>query len=50
MWHSPAIFLQQAISAGVIVEFGRQAKAGRAVHAKSRTNTSVERHLAMDRW
>jgi hypothetical protein len=41
--------LQQAISARVIVAFGKQAKAGIAVHAKIRTITKVERHFAMSR-
>ena len=49
MWQSPAIFLQQAISARVIVAFGRQAKAGIAVHVKTRTNANMERHFAMTR-
>jgi len=48
MWQSPAIFLQQAISACVIVAFGRQAKAGIAVQAKTRANTSMERHFAIN--
>ena len=49
MWQSPAIFLQQAISACVMVAFGRQAKAGIAVHDKTRANTNMERHFAMNR-
>jgi hypothetical protein len=49
MWQSPAIFLQQAISACVIAAFGRQAKAGTAVHVKTSTNTNMERHFAMSK-
>jgi hypothetical protein len=49
IWQSPAIFLQQAISACVMVAFGKQAKAGIAVHAKTRTNTNVERNFPMNR-
>jgi hypothetical protein len=41
--------LQQAISACVIEGFGKQAKAGIAVHVKTRTNTNMERHFAMTR-
>ena len=45
MWQLPAIFLQQAISACVIEGFGRQAKAGIAVHAKTSRNANMERHF-----
>ena len=46
---SPAIFLQQAISACVIVVLGKQAKAGIAVHKKTRQNTNIERHFVIDK-
>jgi hypothetical protein len=46
-WQSPAIFLQHAISDGVICVVGRQASAGIAVHTMSKPNTTMEWHLAM---
>jgi hypothetical protein len=49
MWQSPAIFLQQAISACVMVEAGRQASAGVAVQTKIRMNANAGRHFAMTR-
>jgi integrase len=49
MWQSPAIFLQQAISASVIVEVGRQASAGVAVQTKTRAKANGGRHFAMTR-
>lgn len=49
MWQSPAIFLQQAISAAVMSADGRQARAGRAVHKRSRPKAKIERHLAISR-
>jgi hypothetical protein len=48
MWQLPAIFLQQAISACVIKGFGRQAKAGIAVHAKTSRNANMKRHFAIN--
>jgi len=39
--------LQQAISACVIEEFGKQAKAGIAAQRQISENTSMERHFAM---
>jgi hypothetical protein len=49
MWQSPAIFLQQAISVSVISALGRQAKAGVAIHVKSRTNTNMDWYFAMSK-
>jgi len=47
MWQSPAIFLQQAISACVMVGLGRHARAGVAVQTNNKMNANVQRHLAM---
>jgi hypothetical protein len=48
-WHSPAIFLQQAISASVIWLFGRQASAGAIVHKNSKLKTVMGRTFAIYR-
>jgi hypothetical protein len=48
-WHSPAIFLQQAISASVIWLFGRQASAGAIVHKNSKLKTAMGRTFAIHR-
>lgn len=45
MWQSPAIFLQQAISACVMLGLGKQANAGTADHARISTNATIGRHL-----
>jgi hypothetical protein len=42
MWQSPAIFLQHAISEGVIWELGRQASAGVPIHRQSRHSAILE--------
>jgi hypothetical protein len=44
---SPAIFLQQAISACVMVELGKHASAGVAVQTKARMKANVQRHFAI---
>lgn len=44
MWQSPAIFLQQSISACVICGLGRQASAGVETQIARRTNTTMDRH------
>lgn len=49
IWHSPTIFLQQAISSCVMVRFGRQASAGIAIHKKSNPNTMTVRNFATSR-
>jgi len=41
----PAIFLQHSISAGVIDEFGKQAKDGKAASKQTRKNPIAERKL-----
>jgi hypothetical protein len=43
MWQSPAIFLQHAISNGVICVSGRQASAGMASQTASKLKTAMER-------
>lgn len=47
MWQSPAIFLQHCISDFVIVEVGRQARAGVIVHTKTRKKDRTTRRFAM---
>jgi hypothetical protein len=47
MWQSPAILLQQAISACVMVELGKHASAGVAVQIKARTKANVQRRFAI---
>jgi hypothetical protein len=47
MLQSPAIFLQHAISDGVICVFGRQASAGIASQRASKLKTMMERQRAM---
>ena len=49
MRQSPAIFLQHAISAAVIWEFGRHASAGIASHRASNPKTMTVRHRAITR-
>jgi divalent metal cation (Fe/Co/Zn/Cd) transporter len=49
MLQSPAIFLQHAISDGVICVFGRQASAGVASQRASKLKTMMERQRAMAR-
>ena len=49
MWQSPAIFLQHSISAFVIVEAGRHARAGAAIHIRMRTKDGTARHFNMSR-
>ena len=44
MLQSPAIFLQQSISACVMCGLGRQASAGAANQIASRTITTMDRH------
>ena len=48
-WHSPALFLQQAIPASVIWLFGRQASAGAIVHKNSKLKTAMGRTFAIHR-
>jgi hypothetical protein len=48
MWQSPAIFLQHSISAWVMADFGMHARAGVAVHTKTRTNDRMARHFTMN--
>jgi hypothetical protein len=43
MWQSPAIFLQQSISACVICGLGRQASAGAEDQIARRANTTMDR-------
>jgi hypothetical protein len=47
MWQSPAIFLQHSISDFVIVEVGTQARAGVAIHTKTRMNDAMARHFTI---
>jgi hypothetical protein len=47
MWQSPAIFLQQAISASVMCELGRQANKGVIIHNTSKTTITLGRTLAI---
>jgi hypothetical protein len=49
MLQSPAIFLQHAISDGVICVFGRQANAGGASQRASKLKTMMERQRAIAR-
>ena len=49
MLQSPAIFLQHAISDGVICVFGRQASAGIASQRASKLKTTTERQRTMTR-
>jgi hypothetical protein len=47
IWQSPAIFLQQSISACVIAGLGRHARTGIAVHNVTKLNRNMERPFAM---
>jgi hypothetical protein len=47
VWQSPAILLQQAIAAGVMVELGKHASAGVDVQIKARMKANVQRHFAI---
>jgi len=47
MWQSPAIFLQQAISAGVICGLGKQASAGVATQRVTKPKTKSARQPGM---
>jgi hypothetical protein len=47
MWQSPAIFLQHSISTFVMVDLGRHARAGVAVHTKTRTKDRMTRHFTI---
>jgi hypothetical protein len=49
MWQLPTIFLQHAISAPVIREFGAHASAGTASHRASKPETTTERQRTMTR-